>query len=129
MTIAERLSTIEIPRREHRLNANQLMRELIDNRYCLGMLRFFVTHPNGRFNKLAVLHALDEEGTRPEVERDLNELVSDGVVIVSVENGACYYMLTCEEPTRHLVLNLAEFDWCQWQRLDHYYIADRRIPA
>jgi hypothetical protein len=129
MTIAERIPTIEIARKSPRLNANQLMRELIGNRYCQGLLRFFVVHPNGRFNKLAILHALDEDGTRPEVERDLAELVDDGVVKMMVENGACYYSLTCDEPTRHLVLNLAEFDWYQWQRLDHYYVADRRIPA
>ena len=129
MTIAERAPAIEIARKEHRLDASQLMKELITNRYCLGMLRFFVSHPDSRFNKLAVIHALDEQGTRPEVERDLNELIGDGVVKVTDENGACYYSLTCDEPTRHLVLNLAEFDWHQWQRLDHYYVADRRLPA
>jgi hypothetical protein len=129
MTVTERVPKIEITRREHRLNANQLMRELISNRVCLGLLRFFVSHPDSRFNKLAILHALDEDGTLPEVERDLNALIGDGVVRVSVENGACYYSLTCDEPTRHLVLNLAEFDWHQWQRLDHYYVADRRNPA
>lgn len=129
MTIAERIPTIEITRKEPRLNANLLMKELISNRYCLGLLRFFVVHPNGRFNKLAIIHALDEDGTRLEIERDLADLVGDGVVKMTVENGACYYSLTCDEPTRHLVLNLAEFDWRQWQRLDHYYVADRRIPA
>jgi hypothetical protein len=129
MTIAERITSIEITARAPRLNANQLMRELIGNRYCLGLLRFFVVHPNGRFNKLAIIHALDECGTRPEIEKDLAGLVDDGVIKASVENGVIYYTLTTEEPTRHLVLNLAEFDWCQWQRLDHYYVADRRILA
>ena len=129
MTIAERPITIEVTRREYRPNAHQLLKELISNRYCQGLLRFFVVHPNGRFSKLAVIHALDENGTRPEIERDLEKLVGDGVLKTSVEHGTCYYMLTRDEPTRHLVLNLAEFDWRQWQRLDHYYIADRRIPA
>jgi hypothetical protein len=130
MTIAERPIVIEVTRREYnRPNANQLLKELISNRYCQGLLRFFVVHPNGRFSKLAIIHALDENGTRPEIERDLVKLVSDGVLNTSTTNGTCYYMLTSDEPTRHLVLNLAEFDWRQWQRLDHYYIADRRIPA
>jgi hypothetical protein len=129
MTIAERPTIIETPRREYRPNANQLLKELISNRYCLGLLRFFVIHPNGRFSKLAILHALDEDGTRPEIEQDLEKLANDGVIKKSIENRTCYYLLTNEEPTRHLVLNLAEFDWRQWQRLDHYYIADRRIPA
>jgi hypothetical protein len=129
MTIAERPTIIEVTRREYRPNANELLKELISNRYCQGLLRFFVVHPNGRFSKLAVIHALDENGTRPEIERDLEKLVSDGVIKASIANGTYYYTLTNDEPTRHLVLNLAEFDWRQWQRLDHYYIADRRIPA
>jgi hypothetical protein len=129
MTVAEHPAVIEVKRRENRPSANQLLKELISNRYCLGLLRFFVIHPNGRFSKLAVIHALDEEGTMPEIEKDLDNLAGDGVIKKSIENGTCYYMLTREEPTRHLVLNLAEFDWQQWQRLDHYYIADRRIPA
>ena len=129
MTIAEPITIIEVTRRQPRPNASQLMKELISNRYCLGLLRFFVVHPNGRFSKLAIVHALDENGTRPEIEKDLEKLVNEGVIKTSLENGIGYYQLTLDEPTRHLVLNLAEFDWRQWQRLDHYYVADRRIPA
>jgi hypothetical protein len=130
MTIAERPIVIEVIKRDYKLNPNQLLKELIGNRYCLGMLRFFVVHPSGRFSKLAIIHALDENGTKPEIESDLEKLVNDGVVVkTNTENNSCFYMLTQDEPTRHLVLNLAEFDWRQWQRLDHYYIADRRIPA
>jgi hypothetical protein len=129
MTIAERPIIIEVTRKQYRPNASQLMKELITNRYCLGLLRFFVVHPNGRFSELAIVHALDENGTRPEIERDLQKLVNEGVIKTSNENGTCYYLLTRDEPTRHLVLNLAEFDWRQWQRLDHYYVADRRIPV
>ena len=128
MTIAERPTILEL-RRENKPNTSQLLKELVSNRYCQGLLRFFVVHPNGRFSKLAILHALDENGTRPEIESDLNKLVYDGVIKESVENRTCLYMLTNEEPTRHLVLNLAEFDWHQWQRLDHYFIADRRVSA
>jgi hypothetical protein len=128
MTIAERPTILEL-RRENKPNTSQLLKELVSNRYCQGLLRFFVVHPNGRFSKLAILHALDENGTRPEIENDLNKLVYDGVIKESVENRTCFYMLTNEEPTRHLVLNLAEFDWHQWQRLDHYFIADRRVSA
>lgn len=129
MTIAERPIIIEVTRRQPRPSASQLMKELISNRYCLGLLRFFVVHPNGRFSKLAIVHALDENGTRPEIERDLEKLENDGIIKTSIENSTCYYQLTRDEPTRHLIMNLAEFDWRQWQRLDHYYVADRRIPA
>jgi hypothetical protein len=129
VTIAEPITIIEVTRRQPRTNAAQLMNELISNRYCLGLLRFFVMHPNGRFSKLAIVHALDEDGTRPEVNRDLDTLVNNHVVYSSYENGTWHYQLTHDEPTRHLALNLADFDWRQWQRLDHYYVADRRIPA
>lgn len=127
MTIAERPKVVESKRRERKPNASQLLEELIGNRYCLGLLRFFVMHPDGRFTKLAVIHALDEEGTIPEIEKDLAKLARDGIITISIENNSRYYMLTRTEPTRHLVLNLAEFDWRQWQKLDNCYIADRRI--
>jgi hypothetical protein len=129
MTLAEPITIIEVTKKRPRPSASELMKELVSNRYCLGLLRFFVVHPNGRFSKLAVMHALDENATRPEIERDLETLVNQGVIKMSYENDNCFYLLTREEPTRHLVLNLAEFDWRQWQKLDHYYVADRRIPA
>ncbi len=129
MTIAEPITIVEVTKKQPRPNASQLMRELISNRYCMGLLRFFVVHPNGRFSKLAVVHALDENATRSEIEGDLEKLENQGVIKTSFENSTLYYFLTRDEPTRHLVLNLAEFDWRQWQRLDHYYVADRRIPA
>lgn len=128
MTIAETV-VYEVTRRAPRPNASNLLKEVITNRYCLALLRFFVVHPNGRFSQLAIVHALDDNGTRIEVENALVKLVSHGVVKTSTENDMCYYLLTNDEPTRHLVLNLAEFDWHQFQRLEHYYIADRRIPA
>ena len=128
MTITDSV-IYDVNRRASRPSANHLLQEVITNRYCLALLRFFVVHPNGRFNELAIIHALDEGGTRPQVEESLVKLVEDGVVKTSTENSSCYYQLTNDEPTRHLVLNLAEFDWHQFQRLEHYYVADRRMPA
>ena len=128
MTIADTVE-YKIENRVPRLNASQLLKEVITNRYCLALLRFFVVHPNSRFNELAILHALDENGTRPDTEDALAKLVRHGVVKTCTVAGICYYGLTTDEPTRHLVLNLAEFDWHQFQRLEHYYVADRRIPA
>ena len=129
MAIAEPLSVTEVTRIQPRPNAIQLLKELMSNRHCQGLLRFFVVHPNGRFSKLAIIHAIDENGTRLERESALAILVNEGMVKTTIENGLYYYSLTSDEPSRHLVLNLAEFDWGQWQKLDHYYVANRRIPA
>jgi hypothetical protein len=129
MTIAEPVTIIEVIRKRPGLNVNELLKELIGNRHCLELLRFFVMHPNGRFSRLAVFHGIDENGSRPEFEKALAILTNAGVVKTSDENGTYYYLLTRDEPTRHLVLNLAEFDWHQWQKLDHYYVADRRIST
>jgi hypothetical protein len=129
VTITEPVTIAEVNNQQPSPNANLLLQELIGNRLCLGLLRFFVIHPNGRFSKLAIYHALDENGTRSEIESTMAMLVNAGVIKPSTENGTCYYLLTRDEPIRHLVLNLAEFDWHQWQRLDHYYVADRRIQG
>ena len=107
----------------------ELMKQFMSNRCCQGLLRFFVEHPNGRFSKLAVVHAVYECGNRPQIEEALDELIKEDVVRMTIENNTIYYQLTRDEPTRQLVLHLSAFDWRQWQRLDHYYVADRRKPA
>ena len=112
-----------------RLSGAELMKQFMSDRCCQGLLRFFVVHPNGRFSKLAVVHAVYDSSTRPQIENALDRLVNDGVIRMTVEHGTAYYLLTRDEPIRQLVLNLAEFDWRQWQRLEHYYVADRRNPA
>jgi hypothetical protein len=129
MTITEAVPIVEVKKKAFKPNTSQLLNEFISNQHCLELLRFFVVHPNGRFSKLAIIHAIDENSSKPEIEKALENLVNDGVVITNTLNNVCYYLLTQDEPTRHLVLNLAEFDWSQWQRLDHYYVADRRISA
>ena len=126
MTIAEPLKRDKPTRKQKKLNSSLLLKDIIGNRYSLGILRFFVVHPHGRFRKLAIIHAVDENGNRLEVENALATLVKKGVIITSIGNSIPYYLLTRDEPTRHLIFNLAEFDWSQWQKLDHYYVADRR---
>lgn len=93
----------------------QLMKKLISNRCCLGLLRFFAAHPNGRFSKLAVVHAIDEAGSRLEVERALARMVAEGILKNEFENNNTYYMLTKEETMRRLILNMGFFEWRDWQ--------------
>ena len=106
---------IEVSKEKSRPYMNQLMKKLVSNRCCLGLLRFFVEHPNGRFSKLAIVHAIDEDGGRLELERDLSQLVEEGILKTSIEYTVCFYMLTRDEPMRSLVLNMALFNWREWQ--------------
>lgn len=94
---------------------SQLMKKLINNRCCLALLRFFVVHPNGRFSKLAIFHAIDDNSSKKEVERDLAQMVSDGILQTKIENDISFYLLTREEPVRQILLEMAEFDWRHWQ--------------
>jgi hypothetical protein len=129
MTLTEVRPVIELTGTSTRPSGAQLMKEFISNRCSQGLLRFFVVHPNGRFSKLAVVHGIFDSGTRPEIEIALGKMIADSVVDMTIENTTVYYSLTRDEPTRQLVLNLAKFDWRQWQSLDQYYVADRRMPA
>jgi hypothetical protein len=83
--------------------------------YCLELLRFFGAHPNTRFNRLAVIHVLSEEGSKLEVERALVHLTDKGVVKSCIESNAHLYILTKDEAIRRLVLELARLEWSQWQ--------------
>jgi hypothetical protein len=99
---------------------SQLMKKLIGNRCCLALLRFFVVHPNGRFSKLAITHAVDDNSSRWEIENELKQLVSDGILQTKVENEISFYLLTREDPVRQIILEMAEFDWRHWQMvLEH----------
>jgi hypothetical protein len=93
----------------------QLMQKFVRNRSCLGLLRFFASYPDGRFSKLAIIHAIDDECNRPEMDRALEEMVAEKILDISTDNGRKYYSLTQEEVLRRLVLNMAVFEWRDWQ--------------
>jgi len=98
----------------------QLVKKLINNRCCLMLLRFFVAHPNGRFSKLAIVHAIDDNNSKPEVEKALRQMVDEGILMINIENDVSFYLLTREEPTRQSILEMAEFDWRHWQLVLDY---------
>jgi hypothetical protein len=102
---------------ETRLQPNpvELLKKIVSNQCCLSLLRFFVLHPNGRFSELAIVHALDDVGRKPDVECALKQLVNEGILNTSTDNTVHYYLLTHEETVRQILLNMAKFDWRQWQ--------------
>jgi hypothetical protein len=98
----------------------ELMKKLVGNRCCLGLLRFFAAHPNGKFSKLAIIHALDEDDNRPNIENAIYQMMDEGIIKITADKEVLYYMLTRDEAMRKLVINMALFDWHDWQMvLEH----------
>jgi hypothetical protein len=109
------MTIIEVTKQKNQLSLCQLMKKLISNRCCLALLRFFLAHPNGRFSRLAIVHAIDDNDSKLEVEKALMHLVDEGILMINIENDISFYLLTREEPVRQVVLEMAEFDWRHWQ--------------
>lgn len=109
------MTVIDVKKSNSRSYIEQLMKKLIGNRSCLGLLRFFAAHPNGRFSKLAIVHAIDDECTKLEMAQALEEMIEEKILDVNHDNGAIYYRLTREEALRRLVLDMAIFEWSDWQ--------------
>jgi len=114
------MTIIEVTKVKSHSYMGQLMKKLVGNRCCLGLLRFFAAHPNGRFSKLAVIHAMDEDDNRPRIENAIEQMIDEGIIKTSDEKNITYYMLTKDEAMRKLVINVALFDWRDWQMvLEH----------
>jgi hypothetical protein len=114
------MTIIEVTKVKSHSYVGQLMKKLVGNRCCLGLLRFFAAHPNGRFSKLAVIHAMDEDDNRPRIENAIEQMIEDDLIRVVEEKNVTYYMLTKDEAMRKLVINVALFDWRDWQMvLEH----------
>ncbi len=109
------MTVIEVKKKKARSYIEQLMKKFISNQHCLELLRFFAAHPNGRFSKLAIIHAIDDDCNRVKMGQALDEMVEEKILDVTHENGTVFYVLTKEEALRRLVLNMAIFDWRDWQ--------------
>jgi len=114
------MTIIEVTKVKSHSYVGLLMKKLVGNRCCLGLLRFFAANPNGRFSKLAVIHAMDEDDNRPRIENAIEQMIEDGLISTVDEKDITYYMLTKDEAMRKLVINVALFDWRDWQMvLEH----------
>jgi hypothetical protein len=105
----------EVTKQKDQLSMCQLMKKLISNRCCLALIRFFLAHPNGRFSKLAIVHAIDDNDSKMEIEKALLQLVDAGILMINIENDVSFYLLTREATVRQIVLDMGEFDWRHWQ--------------
>ena len=102
---------------DNRSYIERMMKKFVRNMSCLGLLRFFASHPNSRFSKLAIVHAIDDECNRLEMDQALEEMVAEKILDIVRDNGIDYYILTEEEVLRRLVLNMALFERHDWQLL------------
>jgi hypothetical protein len=109
------MTVTEAPKVKNDSYVSDLTRKFIYNRCGLDVLRFFAVHPNGRFSKLAVIHAVDETRNRIEVGNMLDRMVADGILEISVENNTFFYALAADETVRRTVFSLGVMDWRDWQ--------------
>ena len=72
--------------------------------YAWQLILFFSEHPYVRFNRLAIIHALNQDNGRRYIQIALDELIEQGIIKVSTEANLPLYSLA--EDMRRLVLKL-----------------------
>lgn len=73
--------------------------------YCAWQLiLFFAEHPYIKFNRLAIIHALNQENGRQYIQKALDELIEHGIIKVTTESHLPLYSLA--EDMRRLVVKL-----------------------
>src|SRR3989338_5464728 len=83
---------------------NRLLEEQ-RNDYCAWQLiLFFAEHPYIRFNRLAVIHALNHENGRRYVQKALDELIEQGIIKMTTHSHLPLYSLA--EDMRRIVIKL-----------------------
>ncbi|MBI2848109.1 MAG: hypothetical protein HYX83_02940 [Chloroflexi bacterium] len=106
----------------------QFISEYADDPHCLlELLRFWGRHPSARFNRLAIIHALDCQQSL--VNKALSYLLDRGVVQGHTESDVTLYSLTELEPVRSLVLSLAKRDLPQYLAASQIYSQRREVYA
>jgi len=93
----------------------QFVKQYVDDRYCLELLRFFGRYPHAQFSELAVLRALNLDHGKLYTKRVLRQLVDKGMVGISINNNIPLYSLTEDESLGSLASDLAKLDWHQCQ--------------
>jgi phage replication-related protein YjqB (UPF0714/DUF867 family) len=89
------------------------IKEFADDLCSLELLLFFSRHPNARFNRTAVVHAITSKQFDTGIA--LKRLIDQKVVITYTENGITLYALTKEEPAHSLAAGMIHIDQRQWQ--------------
>lgn len=83
-----------------------------DDLCSLELLLFFSRHPNARFNRSAITHAVSSK--RFDAGIALKKLIDNHVIVIYFENNVTLYALTKEEPNHTLACQLLNIDQGQW---------------
>ena len=102
------------------------IKDFSDDLCCLQLLIFFSRHPNARFNRTAVLHALAAKQFDTGIA--LKRLIEKNIVMVYPVNGITLYALTKEEPVHSLAAQLVDIDQRQWQIILGHILDAQGIP-
>lgn len=85
--------------------ANQVKREI---------LAFWGHHPNAKFDRSALCHALDYK--KDETDRAIKDMVEARLVDTYMHNGTTFYSLSIDEEKRYPIVKLGTLDVGQWQQ-------------
>ena len=99
--VSEADATTEVPVSEV---LNRFIEEQRNDYYAWQLILFFSEHPYVRFNRLAIIHALNQDNGRRYIQKALDELIQQGIIKVSTEANLPLYSLA--EDMRRLVLKL-----------------------
>lgn len=88
---------------------HQFLNEHADDHYCMGLLRFLGAHPHVWFDRLVIVHAIEVDCGKLNLERNLRLLVDQGWARTKTENNVLLYSLSDDEPLRSLSLELATY--------------------
>jgi len=103
----------------------EFLKNFADDLNGLELALFFGRHPNAKFNRTAVLHALN---TRQfDAGMALKKLINNKIVVTCSENGITLYSLTSDECIRSLITNLVNLGQRNWQLLLEQILRDQDI--
>ena len=85
---------------------SRFIEEQRNDYYAWHLILFFSEHPYVRFNRLAVVHALNQDNGRRYIQKALDELIAQGIIKASTEGNLPLYSLA--ENMRRLVLKLTK---------------------
>jgi hypothetical protein len=93
---------------ENEASSSELVTRIIEEQrhdyYAWHLILFFAEHPYVRFNRLAVVHAINMDNGRRFIQKALDELIEQGIIKASTEGSLPLYSLA--EDMRRLVLKL-----------------------
>jgi len=95
----------------------KLIKEYTGDQDCLELIQFFGKYPSARFNRLAIIYAMNNNDNYNGVEKALKRLVDNKLVECISEKETILYSLTGDRTIRDIVSNIAALDLPQRKAL------------